>query len=209
MDNEKLVLHYQELLSKHGNTAKTLQHFDEYSQGERFRILTSVIDVMSFSVLDVGCGLGHLASFLNNTKKKFNYLGTDIVPEFVSLSKENFKSYPNIQFEHKDVFETDQMNGDNLYDYVIMCGIFNNKMDDNWIFLTEALQKAYKMANKAVAVNLLSTYVDYQDKDLYYCDPLQIFDYCKKSVSKKVSLRHDYIVKKGSVPYEYTIYLYK
>jgi len=209
MDNENLVLHYQELLSKHGNTANTLQHFDEYSQRERFRILTSVIDVMSFSVLDVGCGLGHLASFLNNTTKKFTYLGTDIVPEFVSLSKDNFKSYPNIQFEHKNVFETGQMNGENLYDYVIMCGIFNNKMDDNWIFLTEALQKAYNMANKAVAVNLLSTYVDYQEKDLYYCDPLQIFDYCKKSVSKKVSLRHDYIVKKGSIPYEYTIYLYK
>jgi len=42
--------------------------------------------------------------------------------------------------------------------------------------------------------NALTSYsdVEYRRADLYYADPLFWFDYCKRNISKRVSLLHDY-----------------
>ena len=34
---------------------------------------------------------------------------------------------------------------------------------------------------KKIIFNNLSKYVDYKDKNLFYADPLVIFDFCKKN----------------------------
>ena len=52
---------------------------------------------------------------------------------------------------------------------------------------------------KALAFNLLSTYVDWQEPHLFYGDPLFWFDHCKRNYSRQVALLHDYPL------YEWTI----
>ena len=47
-----------------------------------------------------------------------------------------------------------------------------------------------------MAFNNLSYYVDYYDKGLYYVKPEKIFELCKKNISLKVKIRHDYQIKK-------------
>ncbi len=50
-------------------------------------------------------------------------------------------------------------------------GVFNNRMTDNWSFLTLALDRLFRATKKGLAFNCLSTYVDYRDEHLYYADP--------------------------------------
>jgi hypothetical protein len=75
--------------------------------------------------------------------------------------------------------------------------------------MLNTIKKMYEVCGKGVAFNAMSTYVDFQADDLYYSDPLEIFDYCKRNLTRKVVLRHDYLVKENSIPFEYAIYLYK
>jgi len=53
-----------------------------------------------------------------------------------------------------------------------------------------------------MAVNMLSTYVDYRDKTLSYVKPEMAFGLAK-TMTPRVVLRYDYM------PYEFTLYLYK
>ena len=67
----------------------------------------------------------------------------------------------------------------------------------------------FEAACKGVAFNALSTYVDYHDAGLYYCDPLALFDHAKRHLTERVSLRHDYRVKPDCIPFEFSLYLLK
>jgi hypothetical protein len=67
----------------------------------------------------------------------------------------------------------------------------------------------FQSCQKGIAFNAMSTYVDFQVDDLYYSNPLAVFDFCKKNLSRKVTLKHDYILREGSIPFEYVIYVYK
>ena len=82
-------------------------------------------------------------------------------------------------------------------------------MENNQEFMYQTIGKMYDACEKGVAFNAMSTYVDYQDEDLYYSDPLKVFDYCKKNLTSRVVLNHDYLVKSDSIPFEYTMFLYR
>ena len=49
------------------------------------------------SVLDIGCGFADFYHFLRSRGFNGQYLGVDIVPEFVSLAKESIKDCPNAE----------------------------------------------------------------------------------------------------------------
>jgi len=75
--------------------------------------------------------------------------------------------------------------------------------------MINTIHKMFSACKKGVAFNAMSTYVDYRDEILYYSNPMEIFDYCKRNLTRNVILRHEYLVKENSIPYEYTMYLYK
>jgi hypothetical protein len=62
-------------------------------------------------------------------------------------------------------------------------------------------------ATVGYAFNMLSRFVDYFDDELYYEDPLHAFRFCKEQLSPLVTLRHDYAVRPGSIPFEFSIYV--
>ena len=45
---------------------------------------------------------------------------------------------------------------------------------------------------RGLAFNLLTTYVDWRKDDLYYADPGRYFDFCRRELSRYVTLVHDY-----------------
>ena len=61
---------------------------------------------------------------------------------------------------------------------------------------------------KALAFNNLSAYVDFFEPHLYYVAPEQVFRFCKEQLSPRVITRHDYEVRPGVLPYEFTTYVY-
>jgi len=83
-------------------------------------------------------------------------------------------------------------------DYVIASGIFNVKLknsEKDWLeYILETLKVINKKSIKGFSFNMLTKYSDaeYMKDNLYYADPLFIFDYCKRNFSKWVTLKHDY-----------------
>lgn len=202
-----LKAYYQNLLTQHGDSPLAVQHINTQSQYKRFEILTA-IDENAQSIVDIGCGLGDMYQFLKNNQYKGRYLGLDFLADFIELANNKYVApkNPNVDFRVCDLLKDDIPTG---YDYILLSGVFNNKMSNNHDFMLTTLKKMFASANKGIAFNAMSTYVDYQDDALYYSDPLAIFDFCKRHLSNAVTLKHDYLVKADSIPYEYTIYVYK
>ena len=60
----------------------------------------------------------------------------------------------------------------------------------------------FELCNKGVAIDFISTYVDFRNEKINYVKPEEIFSFCK-TLSRCVLLRHDYM------PFEFCIYIYK
>jgi SAM-dependent methyltransferase len=204
---DDLKAYYQNLLTQHGDSPLSVQHISTDSQFKRFEILNA-IDKNAHSIIDIGCGLGDMYKYLMNNQYKGRYLGLDFLADFIDLANNKYAHHKNqdVGFQVCDLNQDDIPKG---YDYILLSGVFNNKMENNEEFMLTTLKKMFASANKGIAFNAMSTYVDYQDDELYYSDPLVIFDFCKRNLSHAVTLKHDYLVKTDSIPYEYTIYVYK
>ena len=94
-------------------------------------------------------------------------------------------------------------------DYTIASGIFNVKLQASsteWEkYVLRTLEKISSLSKRGFAFNVLTKYsdTDLQRPDLYYADPLFLFDYCKTTFSRFVSLLHDYPL------YEFTLLIRK
>ena len=56
--------HYKSLFKKHGDGIQTAQYSSKESQYLRFKYLTEIANIRESTILDYGCGLGHLYNFL-------------------------------------------------------------------------------------------------------------------------------------------------
>lgn len=202
-DLERIETHYDQLIATHGTSAAGAQWRDRATQEKRMQVLAQIGDVRTASVLDFGCGTGHLLSVLR-AELGFtgSYLGVDLSENALDLAR---KEHPDARFERRDVL-ADGL--EEAFDYVFVSGVFNNAFSDNWAFLTTALPALFATTRKGLAFNLLSIYVDRFEEGLWYVDPAAVFQFCKERLSPLVTLRHDYQVREGVVPFEFTVYVH-
>lgn len=208
--NSNLKLHYEKLFVKYKNSFKTAQQSSRGTQEKRMLILTDKINFKKKNkVLDFGCGTAHFYNFLVK-KKSFQgyYTGIDIAENIIKFNKKNFFSNKKVKFYCGDILEKNFLKKEE-FDYIFISGTFNNQNSNNWIWMKKTLKKLFFSTKKALIFNNLSTYVDYNDKDLFYVNPEKVFKYCKKNLSYFVELRHDYKIKENILPYEFTTYVYK
>jgi len=197
--------YYKDLLKKNGPTLAAVQHNSREAQNKRFEILFNIDKGMK-SLIDVGCGLGDFGDFLLKKKYYGKYLGLDFVEEFIQIAKEKFIDKSNFKFQ---TFELQNEHIPTGYDYILLSGVFNNNTENSKRFMFDLIKKMLRSCNKGVAFNSMSTYVEFQEDELFYSDPKEIFHYCKKHLTQSVVLKHDYKLKEDAFPYEYTMYLYK
>jgi len=186
---------YNERLKEYGYNPKTLGWL-KGKQEIRFQVLSEIGDLHNCSILDVGCGFGDLYGFLVNKGIKIRYTGVDINPHLLEIGKE---LYPSASFK---VMDFDEEVLEKKIDWVFASGIFNFKLEDNESFIKNMLSKMFNISKKGVAVDFMSSYVDFQNEDAYHTKPEQIFSYCKQ-LSRRITLRHDYM------PFEFCVYIYK
>jgi SAM-dependent methyltransferase len=198
-----LEQHYSQLLKECGDTPQGVQWGDVETQERRMAILLDVGDVRSAKVLDFGCGTGHLLNFMQRQVGfKGEYIGYDIGEDMIRIAR---KKFPGIRFERRDILA--QGIGE-VFDYILINGVFNNLVDDNWGLMKSILRCLFHKARRALAFNALSTYVDYFDPGLFYVSPNKVFSFCKEELSSRVILRHDYLIKSDVVPFEFSVYVY-
>jgi ubiquinone/menaquinone biosynthesis C-methylase UbiE len=195
-DSFRIKKFYSDLIDKHGsNNPYSLNWSSEYNQIIRFAILSQVGLFENKSILDVGCGLGHLHAHLKKVCKNFSYTGIDIVPKMISEAK---KKYPDVDFRAVDFneFECPQ------YDFILSSGALSFKIK-NWekIYL-EMIKRMFKYARLGIAFNALDKTKHVDDETFAAYSPTKIYEFCA-SLTEKLILRHDYL------PHDFTVYLYK
>ena len=98
---------------------------------------------------------------------------------------------------------------DRVHDYCVASGIFNVRLktpDAEWLsYLLTTLDIMHEFGAQGFAFNALTSYsdVDKMRDDLYYANPVHLFDHCKRRYSPNVALLHDYGL------YEFTILVRK
>jgi len=206
MDNVHLKIeeYYTNKIKEHGATPKGVDWNGEEGQFLRFEQLSKVIDKDRFSIADVGCGYGKYSEYLNLHYNDYSYLGYDLSSEMILNAKLLYKDKTNVSFVSIErLIEMKEV------DYSIASGIFSVKMQHNeaeWLaYILETLEVLNNKSKAGFSFNMLTKYSDkeYMRDDLYYADPLFIFDYCKRNFSRNISLIHDYEL------YEFTILVKK
>jgi SAM-dependent methyltransferase len=195
--------YYSDKLIEFGETPKGVDWNGEAGQTLRFAQLSKVIDLgTTFSINDLGCGYGALYDYFSQCDSGFTYTGIDVSEKMIEAAQRRAKGKPNCRFVC--AAQPDQMS-----DYGIASGIFNvrlGKADAEWkTYLLDNLDLLHQTSNKGFAFNCLTSYSD-ADKMrnyLYYANPCEIFDICKRRYSRNVALLHDYDL------YEFTILVTK
>ncbi|MEL6486524.1 MAG: class I SAM-dependent methyltransferase [Pseudomonadota bacterium] len=202
-DIDALAKHYSELVKRHGDAAEGAQYADRDTQEARMKVLCEIGVTKDSKVLDFGCGTGQMLSLLQRTIGfEGEYVGYDIAPEAIHLAR---KTHSAGRFEVRDILSKPP---EETFDFVLVSGVFNNLMNDNRAFFEAVSKQLMAVASKGYAFNMLSRFVDFFDDGLYYEDPLSAFQFCKEHLSPLVTLRHDYCVREGSIPFEFTIYVH-
>ncbi|MCU0072101.1 class I SAM-dependent methyltransferase [Pseudomonas koreensis] len=200
---KEVATYYSEKLAEHGVTPRGVDWNGEESQLLRFEQLCKIIDpsLSTFSLTDLGCGYGALYDFLVAKHPRASYLGVDVSAEMTAAAESRIQSATArlLTASKPDV----------VNDYSVASGIFSvrqQRSDAEWFdYLQATLDTLDQSSRRGFSFNCLTSYSDEDKKRdyLYYADPGQLFDLCKRRYSRQVALLHDYGL------YEFTILVRK
>ena len=185
---------YQDNLKQFGSTAKGVGWKNDEAQRVRFSQLFKLVTTKeAFSINDLGCGVADFVDFLNGEKANFVYRGYDMMPEMIQRAKNKFADNELVLLQTiANIAEISPA------DYTIASGIFNIRLitsDEIWLrHILDTITIMNSKSRLGFAFNILSIYSDseFRKAELYYADPLYLFDYCKRTFTQNVALLHDY-----------------
>ena len=202
---KKLNEYFTEKLETFGTTAKGVDYNGEQARQIRFAELVKIVNpAHPFSVIDYGCGYGAMFEYLHTKGWEFDYYGVDLIEKMILAGREKYMDFSNAHF-------TTHENELPVADYLVAAGIFNIKLEstyEEWQdFICETLPGMNALCSKGFSFNMLTKYSDAdrmaERPDLFYGDPLFLFDFCKRNFSRNIALLHDYGL------YDFTILIRK
>jgi SAM-dependent methyltransferase len=169
------------------------------SQELRFsRVLQVVDEKDDSSLIDYGCGYGAMLDYLSAIGRPVEYRGFDISETMIQAALARHAGVARASF----TADPSQLAP---ADYVVASGIFNVKLGHTavawWDYVCQTLAIMQSLARRGFAFNMLTAHSDphKQRDDLFYADPIRVFDLCRQRFSPRVALLHDYPL------YEFTI----
>lgn len=195
--------YYARRIEEHGQTPAGVDWNSPAGQIMRFDQLMKIVDPpQPYSIADIGCGYGALLDHIRQLGHTVRYTGIDIAAPMIEEANNRFSGAEDA------TFKLDKSPGE-VFDYCVASGIFNvrfSRTDQEWlIYLSEVLDMMNAHSLRGFSFNCLTSYsdADRMRQDLYYADPLHLFDLCKRRYSRQVALLHDYGL------YEFTILVRK
>jgi SAM-dependent methyltransferase len=157
------------------------------------------------SVLDLGCGCGHLFEHLQQQQQsisQIDYTGIDLSERFIQRCLEK---HPEADFRQMDILQTPELL--ESFDYIIINGIFTSRcsmsFEQMWSFVQAMLTLCFSRARGGLAFNAMSKQVDWEREDLFHL-PLDTFaSFCCRNLSRHFVIRNDYGL------YEFAAYVYQ
>ena len=147
------------------------------------------------SILDVGCGVAHLHTYLKNQGWTGKYLGFDPNKKAIDLVDES------INVMHGTIEDLDNLPKWNKFDWAIANGVFNlglKKEHSFWI-----IENMISHANKGIIFNMLCA--PYEDDNYESYKSEEIKRWLKRFDHRKIEIVENYMRKEQ----EFTVYFYK
>jgi SAM-dependent methyltransferase len=190
--------YYSNKVDRYGPTPSGVDWNGEAGQRRRFEQFDRLFANLSgFSIIDQGCGYGAYFDYLSEKGFDFSYLGIDLSERMIAEAR--------LRMTDGDARFKVAAHSPETADFTVASGIFNVRgaePDDDWLaYILETLDVMASTSRRGFAFNCLTLYSD-PDRmrpDLYYADPLQLFDHCRRRHSRELALLHDYGL------YEFTI----
>lgn len=184
---------YGSNLKEFGPEARALGWKSRQEQRLRFDVLTKRLDPNEpVDLIDYGCGFADLLDYLLNDRNAdvVRYIGYEINSDVAAIAEQRLSATEiNGAIVNSSLLE-------HTADWALISGTFNVRLDEVphvWeARIRETLKNIFRHTRIGLSFNLLTTYVDWQDDGLFYADPLAFFDFCKRELSPRVSLDHDY-----------------
>lgn len=194
-DKLQLVSLYENRFDQFGYNVHTVGWGDNESQNLRFKILSEIDNLNGKTICDLGCGFGDLYKYLTERFVDIEYVGIDIAGKLICEAK---KQYPSVAFQVRDILITPF---EHKFDYFLSSGALSFKTENHKQYVETMLTAMMDSTTKGIAVNFLSSYVDYQLDKNFHFSPEEAFSMARK-LSRFVTIRHDYPL------YEFTVYIY-
>lgn len=191
--HDTIIEHYTQLYHRFGYHPASIG-WPKGRQHLRFQIISEVGDLNNSKILDVGCGFGHLAAFLKSRKIRARYLGVDVNAKFIDIAR---TKNPGVSFQIRDI---EKRRFRERFDWVFAIGTTNKA--GSYDYISNLLKEMLRISKKGIAMDFMSTYVDFKKRGSFHASPEWVFKIAKK-LSKRVVLRHDYL------PFEFCVYIYK
>ncbi len=196
-----IVNHYEACLEEFGDNHRGVDWPNESDATVRYDVMLDLIDQYPNTLLDLGSGTGALLDRIRELNLEgITYSGLDLSAKFIALSREK---YAQTDFFCRDILD-EGMPGN--YDYVVMNGVFTEKIDlsdaEMWEFFCAMIIEVSKGCNKGMAFNVMSKNVDWEREDLFHLSMDRLAAFLTNAVSREFVIRNDYGL------YEYTTYVY-
>lgn len=185
--------YYAAKLAGHGATPRGVDWSCTATQWLRFvQVLRICPANAPFSLIDLGCGYGALATFLIKHRGVANvdYLGVDLSPEMVRRGRRRHPGNSRVNFVvGRNVSEPS--------DYVVASGIMNVMLGFPLLtwerFVSTMLFDMHQMSKFGFAVNFLKKSEQHSQPGLLYCTtPGKWARFCEQKLGRSVEILDDY-----------------
>lgn len=188
-DKSRLRDLYENRLALFGpDDVRTVGWSSQNDQYLRFDVLFRGLNLTGKTILDVGCGLGDVVPYLDARLEptQYEYIGVDICPKLISEA--NMRHGGTMRrFLHMDILQESCPHAD----IVVSSGALSFKLTDNLSLAKAMIDRMFNIADEVLAINFLTSYIDYQLEKNYHYDPSELFAFAK-SLTRWVNIYHDY-----------------
>ena len=182
---EEMTTLYEDRFASLGRDVRTLGWNSVERQELRFEVLCDGVDLNGRRVLDVGSGFGDLAPWLAARYTGVEYVGIDIAPSLVAQARID---HPELVFHCGDLLNTTL---DEPFDWVFASGVLSYKLEESHERTDAMLGKMWSVVREGLAVNFLTSYVNFTRPHNVHHSPERIFSVAR-GLTPWVSMRHDY-----------------
>jgi len=202
----ELADHIGACFDKFGDSYRGVDWWTEQDAHARYKVMLDLAEQRAGerpTLLDLGCGCGHLLDYIRSQDIAWiRYRGADVLPKFVEHCRAKF---PGIAFDCVDILRDPTY--DPNVDFVAMNGVFTLKLsmtqDDMFAFFESMLVRAFAIARRGIAFNVMSDHVD-RRRDIHFHVPFdRLATFITRRLGRRFVIRHDFL------PYEYAVYVLK
>lgn len=164
---DRIRSHYEPRIERYSEGHMILDWEDRESQRARFETLCAAVELEGRSLLDVGCGVGDLAGYLNERGLSVTYTGVDILSKMIRIAR---RMHPERTFVCADL-TSDNPFSPNSFHTVFCSGVFNLGGAGEHEFVRTLIGILKKIARRHLVFNMLDASAPAPDPAYTYYDP--------------------------------------